>query len=375
MSSNHWHFSRTPFTQQTFAAMVNGPSKSFTLFGPRRTGKTEWLRQDLGRLAAETYGHRVAYSSLWETPTAPLNVLLYRLSEALEPRNWHEKLISWAGGLPIKAKIRSPDGTAELELDLTAQAAPPRPQDLLLLDSYCQALANRDRPALLIFDEFQELATHPDGRDITAALRTALDTAGRNLVSIFSGSSMDRLKAMFSQKDAPFFNFATPIILEPLGERFFAHQLKAFRKSFGRSIEDEAARQRFEAVGRNPELFQRWLNVLGQNPGMTPAEATEATDRQFAIGEDYFGDWRKMTLIQRQFMRLVAEDVHGLFGKGGASRIAEWTSKEPPTRTERQSAQRWLERNGFIEQWDGKWVAADPAFARWVTMRPDQDFR
>jgi len=83
VSSGHRHFRRTPFTQDTFLGMVNGPSKSFTLFGPRRTGKTEWLRQDLGALAADTYGHRVAYASLWQTPTAPLNVLLYRLGVTL----------------------------------------------------------------------------------------------------------------------------------------------------------------------------------------------------------------------------------------------------------------------------------------------------
>jgi len=375
MSSDHWHFRRVPFTQQTFSAIVNGPSKSFTLFGPRRMGKTEWMRQDLGRLAAETYGHRVAYASLWGTPTAPLNVLLYRLSEALQPQNWQQRLTSWIGALPIKARIKSPDGTAELELDLTAQAAAPRPQDLLLLDSYCQALANRRQPALLMFDEFQELATHPDGHAITAALRTALDTAGRDLVSIFSGSSMEGLKAMFSQKDAPFFNFATPILLEPLGDAFFDHQIAAFRKSFGRKVDEGAARDRFEAVDRNPELFQRWLNVLGQNPDITPEQATEATDRQFAIVEDYFGRWRQMTLIQRQFMRLVAEEVSGLFGKAGAERISDWTGAEAPSRAERQAAQRWLARNGYIEKQERAWVTVDPAFRRWVELRPDDDFR
>lgn len=375
MSSDHWHFRRVPFTQNTFAAMINGPSKSFTLFGPRRTGKTEWLRQDLGRLAADHYGHRVAYASLWETRTAPLNVLLYRLSEALQPRSWSEKVVSWAGALPIKARIKSPDGTAEVELDLTAEAQRPAPKDLLLLDSYCQALANTDQPAILMFDEFQELANHPDGPDISSALRTALDTAGRGLVSIFTGSSMEGLKTMFSDRDAPFFNFATPIVLEPLGDAFLDHQINAFRKSFARTLDPATARAQFETVDGNPELFQRWLNILGQNPNLSPEEATRLTDQQFAVDQNYFSDWRRMSRAQRQFLRLVADDTPGLFGKTGAERIANWSPDHVPDRTERQSAQRWLDRNGFIEKTDGRWTVSDPAFGHWIQRRPDTELQ
>ncbi len=374
MSSGHWHFRRTPFSQETFGAMVNGPSRAFTLFGPRRMGKTEWLREDLAEIAS-MYRHRVAYASLWQIETAPLNVLLYRLHEALSPRSFAERLAAWVTSLPIKAKIRTPDGTAEVEIDLSATAPPPSQKDFLLLDAYCQALSDTAKPAFLIFDEVQQLATHPDGKAIVAALRTSLDTAGRGLVSVFTGSSMEGLHAMFSRNDAPFFNFAAPLILEPLGEAFFEHQVRAFRVSFGRDVDRTAARARFAQCDGNPELFQRWLQVLGQSPGLTPEDAARITDEQFSVQQDFDKHWRAMTLIHRQMARMIAEGVHGLFGQGGAERIGKWTPDDIPSKSVRQSAQRWLARNGHIERWDGDWTLADPAFARWVLARPEADFR
>ena len=180
---------------------------------------------------------------------------------------------------------------------------------------------------------------------------------------------------MFSRNDAPFFNVAAPLILEPLGEAFFEHQVTAFRTSFGHDVDRAATRARFGQCDGNPELLQRWLQVLGQSPGLAPEDAARITDEQFSVQQDFDKHWRAMTLIHRRMARMIAEGVHGLLGHGGAERIAKWTPDDIPSKSVRQSAQRWLSRNGHIEHWDGDWTLADPAFARWVLARPEVYFR
>jgi len=373
MSNDHWHYPRRAFTQQTFSVMVNGPSKAFTLFGPRRTGKTEWLRRDLGFVASEVYGHRVAYATFWQTPSSPLANLTYRLGQALEPRGWGDRLANWSTSLPVRARVPMPTGGVT-EIDLSAKKTELPADDLRLLDQYCSTLANPEKPAFLLLDEVQEIARHPQGDEIIATLRSTLDQAGNGIVSVFTGSSQAGLRALFSAKDAPFFRFATPLTLPPFGDDFIDHQLEQASKTFKRKADRALAKAQFEAYGGNPELFQMWLTNLGLYPDLSYEDVSELTDRQLVEGQDFNGDWLKMTPRHRQYMRLLAERVAAPMGDAGAQFLRALGVNDVPSSTQLQSAQRTLNNNGFIDQWDGDWVIADPAFERWILNRPAIEF-
>ena len=62
-----WHFPRREFTARVLKLLGDGPGQALTLFGPRRTGKTEFLLKDLAPLA-EQRRHRVIYASFWQAP-------------------------------------------------------------------------------------------------------------------------------------------------------------------------------------------------------------------------------------------------------------------------------------------------------------------
>ena len=76
-----WHFERRDFTAHVLSLLTEGPAGALSLFGPRRTGKTEFLLKDLAP-RAQRRGHRVIYASFWQSPLSPLAVLL----DALETR-------------------------------------------------------------------------------------------------------------------------------------------------------------------------------------------------------------------------------------------------------------------------------------------------
>ena len=78
MTDDPWHFTRSELAEQTAALLFKGPARALTLFGPRRTGMTQFLLRDLGPLA-DKRGHRVVYASFWQAPLSPIAVLLHAL--------------------------------------------------------------------------------------------------------------------------------------------------------------------------------------------------------------------------------------------------------------------------------------------------------
>ena len=57
-----WHFERTDLAQKLLNAIKLGIVQSFTLFAPRRIGKTEFLEFDF-RPALEAHNYKVIYFS------------------------------------------------------------------------------------------------------------------------------------------------------------------------------------------------------------------------------------------------------------------------------------------------------------------------
>ncbi len=50
MAADPWHFPRREFTARVLKLLGDGPGQALTLFGPRRTGKTEFLIKDIAPL-------------------------------------------------------------------------------------------------------------------------------------------------------------------------------------------------------------------------------------------------------------------------------------------------------------------------------------
>ena len=163
MSKAHWHFPRSEFAETVYGLLANGPVQAVSLFGPRRTGKTQFLTHDLAPLA-EDKGHRVVYASLWQTLESPLAMLLYEFDLALRTGSFLDRVKSAAGDIAPKFKLKSPDGIGEVEIDLSKLKGEPPESHLLLLDQYCERLASDDKPAFLLFEVDRAKAIEIFGR-------------------------------------------------------------------------------------------------------------------------------------------------------------------------------------------------------------------
>ncbi|MEM9840542.1 MAG: ATP-binding protein [Pseudomonadota bacterium] len=373
MPKSEWHFPRTAFAERLHTLLIESPTSAISLFGPRRTGKTEFLIDDLIPLARKKK-HRVVYLSLWRTVDSPLATILHSFDAALRGGNLGDRVGTAIRDLGPKLKLKPPGTGAEMEIDVGALRGKPQDNHLLLLDQYCDRLANEEHPTILLFDEFQELATSEDTASIVAALRTSLDTRKRSLVSVFTGSSQEGLRKMFSAKDAPFYRFATQTTLPQLGDDFVDHQLGVFKSKAKRKIDRDDALRIFREVEHNPLFFQQWLIALMAYEELNADTAVAHVLDELGTEFGFAAIWEKLGSLDRATLRMLAEDSPQIYTEAVAAKMAKLTNQPRPSGAKVQASVRKLSRYGAIEKVAKDWQIQDPLFGTWTRSRAVDEF-
>lgn len=308
MAIEHWHYSRTELAERIYRALALGPTKAISMFGPRQTGKTQFLVKDLGPLA-EKRGHKVVFVDFWGKKNSSLAVLLHALDQTLRGGTFMERMKTAIEGFSPKIKLKSPDRSIEIELSAD-RLQEDVPVDLFfLMDDYCERLASIERPAFLLLDEFQEINRAPYAEDLIAALRSSLNKRGGSFAVVFSGSSQDELRRIFRDRTAPFFAFANSFDLPPLDEEFVRHQVNRYREISGREIERKTALSVFHRFKNNPMVLNRWLGHLVMNPNLDKDEAVANTLDDVAEHFGYRKTWMEIEPEERIAARLIADGL------------------------------------------------------------------
>lgn len=371
-----WHYARKDAAQRTLTLFSQRLASALVLFGPRRMGKTEFLLRDFGPLA-EKAGHRVLYISFWQAPLSPAATLITALHDGLKQGGLLTQIQRLGEGVRPRLKIGAslPGVSADAEIDLSDMRGPPPDDVLLLMDALLGKLARKTKPTILLLDEVQELATNPDNRALIAALRTSLDKRRDSLAVVFTGSNRDALATMFSEKSAPFFHFATPIALEPLGPPFVDHLLGAFEKATGETLNKTHAHAAFEALDRNPFFFRMLLERLLPIPERSIPEALARMRETIAVDLGYDRIWLSLTAVQRALALTLAQGAEAPFGEANRVRIGQLARTPTPTIAQTQTALRRLSRIGVVSRADGRssWSFDDPELGRWIASRTADD--
>lgn len=232
----------------------------------------------------------------------------------------------------------------------------------------------KNKPAFIILDEFQKLAKAKCAGAIIAALRTSLDKRADGLVAVFTGSSREGLKRIFSERDAPFFRFATPVDLPPMGTDFVNHQLKAFRGVSEVEMDKNGALDVFDRFDGNPMFFQRWLMKIALNPEMSENDAIDAIQTELAEEFGFNETWLGLSSNQRIVARLLADRVERTYGASGGEFIGKLSARAPPPKSAMQAAVGRLSRLGIVDRRDGNRRIGDPLFESWIRNRPASEF-
>lgn len=366
-----WHYPRPLLAKRYLDLLGAGPVSSTSIFAPRRTGKTVFLRQDLTPAALER-GYRVAYADLWQTKLSPGVALIRGLEEALTPKNLGERLMEKAKTPVKKFKAKGALGELEVELDETKKAAT---DTALQIEDLIEKLCAKG-PLLLLIDEAQELARSREAELVATALRTALTKHRDKVRVVFTGSSRTQLAHVFSNAKAPLYSVGASIQDFPLLDRglvkFVADKFYAATK---RRLSVDEAYAEFAGFNFQPEPFLAAVVCVMMNPGTTLKEACLAQHVELNKAENHEGTWASMDSLQQALVRLFANNpAERPFSKLTLAKLAQSLGLPSLEATTVQFAMRKLASNNIGSKGPQNLFVFDSApFEAWVkTLGQDE---
>ena len=120
-------------------------------------------------------------------------------------------------------------------------------------------LEHTKKPALVVFDEFQQIEEYPER--MAATLRSYIQQMNRTRF-IFSGSSRHMLTSMFQLSSQPFYKSATPMDLDIIPMEIYTDFCIRMFVSHGKEIEPEAIRFIYCLFSGETYLMQESMKEL-----------------------------------------------------------------------------------------------------------------
>lgn len=365
MSNSPWHFPRTELATRVMQSFISGGSTALTLFAPRRTGKTQFLVHDLAP-AAEKRKCTVVYASFWQTADTPVATLTHAIQGAIKTPSFLRRTQNAITGMKPKIRIAPMGIGGEIDLSRAPTSDSQKDPFLALDDIIGQLPATFKAPLLLMLDEVQGLAA-PEHLSFVAALRTSLDKRRDTVRTIFTGSSMDGLRAMFSNRQAPFFHFGSNIELPKLGEDFVRHVLAAHTAATQRHVPFQPAMEFFEQVDNSPFMMRSVLERMALNPDDDfKAAATKVRD-DLAERQGFPTKWSDLNTLAQAVLFEVVQGETSLTSKAARARMAGATGESEISPGRVSGAIRTLGRKNIIHKIDDIWTLQDPDFGRYIS--------
>jgi hypothetical protein len=358
-----WRFNR-PKLAKALAERVLGGQR-VALFGPRQTGKTSLLREEVMPLL-QARGALPVYIECWADKTDPLGSINYALQKALDTL-----AVEPAG---IKRKLKTPVkkvGVGAVALEFGEHRTRKLPASKYLqVDALLSALLEETRkPIALVFDEFQVVASGPDADTAAAALRAALTQAGKRIGVIFSGSSEVMLLEAFARSKAPLYGFANPEPYALLSADFVAHVAKHFKKATGREFDEAGALHVLAELGHQPEPFLNAVANSMANPAWSVEQGLSAM-LDPKLRNKWTINWFALTDLQRMALRVVFESKPPT----SAQTVREIAAALGEKRVQPSSVIRAVEAlvsKGLVEVniigESKRYVVSDPVMSAWLS--------
>ncbi|CAN7658184.1 AAA family ATPase [Variovorax sp. LjRoot84] len=368
-----WHCPRPELAKRYLALLQAGPVVSTTIFAPRRTGKTVFLRKDLTP-AADAAGFTVAYVDLWQTRLNPGIAIVRGLEEALTPRTLAQKALHKLHE-PVK-KVKASGSAGELKgaIEVELGDAKKEATELALrIEELVVKLVSKKK-LLLLVDEAQELARSKENALMAMALRTAITKNSDKLRVVFTGSSRTQLANVFSNSTAPLFSVGAAVQEFPLlGRELVEFVAKKFQVASGRTLDVAAGWTAFQEFHQQPEPFLSVVVAMLMDPSLTLERAVATEKAEQDKEENHEGTWASLDAMQRQLLLLFVNDPHAKpFGKTALAKLAKALGVPSLAPSDVQYSLNNLKSKTIISKAPGGvHTFESAAFERWVrTLAP-----
>lgn len=338
-----WHYPRTELAKQVLGLFSSGLSHALTFFAPRRKGKTEFLLKDISPMAKDL-GYQVFYFSFLDSDKQRFIYELNQFSQGkLKTALSHLSSVEVQG---VKAELKQV-GNDDI---LTA----------------LNTLAKDDKPTLLLLDEIQALAG-ASHHGLIASLRTALDTNKDKIKVIFTGSSRENLRLMFSSSKAPFFHYGQNLNFPDLSRGFTDHLADVFYQTTQRQLDTNSLWIAFVEMNQSPQMIRALIERMALNPAFSLEYAKDTLLDEMNEIRDFVAVYHDLSVLQQYLLQYIANGNLELYSQNTKLAIARALGVESLTNANIQSAMRSLSKKGLIFKSDnGVYEIEDPFFKQWL---------
>ncbi len=342
---------------------LNG--QDVVVFAPRRFGKTSLVHRTAQRLTTEKA--LVAEVDLWVTPTKEkLAARLAReIADILGISGKAKEIARVFGSLRIRPIVTvEDDGSFGFSFAAGHSVADVDDTIERLLRMLGETAASRNRPVVLILDEFQEIVEIDPG--LTKLMRSVFQEQPE-VAHIYLGSKRHLMERIFNDQNEPFWRSAKRIELGPIpADEFKPFVREGFREN-DRDITDEAVDRVLEITGGHPYATQQLCYFLwAETPegGTADYERLERALSRLLVSEHtHFSDlWDRATGNQRILLSALAEEPgrpqtrdyqtrHGLRGSSTTQKTINA-----------------LIQQELVTKHDGFVVISEPFLADWIRV-------
>jgi hypothetical protein len=354
-----WHYPRKELAEQILGMFESGLSSALVFFAPRRMGKTEFLCKDMAPLAEKKKWKVFYFSFLDVGKNATID-----FTKGITDFATKQGTLKSGGILKKISKIGGGVGgiTADIELKGSINAQKTMKE---IIDLLC-----KDDKLLLLLDEVQILSHDPANAKFIASLRTILDINKTEVKVIFTGSSQEGLRKMFSQSNAPFFHFGQNLPFPEFEVGFTDHLAQNFEKVTKRKLNRNELWKTFLEMQKVPHLARTLVERMALNPSLSIGEAKTELMSQIFSDRAFAEIWDQCSILERLLLLEISNNTGGLFSTEVREKFAKKMGLDEVAVSSLQSALRVLHRKNLIGRVPEKrgYIIDDPNFKNWIKL-------
>lgn len=244
----------------------------------------------------------------------------------------------------------------ELEINSGSLASENIAESLNLLE---KLLREKNKRAVLLFDEFQELGGMSDGHGIEGAIRSIAQETS-HLAIVFSGSNPHLLKNMFENDRRPLYKLCRRMVVQRISkEHYQEHLNKASKLEWKQPLNEIVFNEIMQLSDRHPYYVNLLCDQLWSQLEMPKSKNAVIKAWDYLIeGErsDLIKDFLQLSENQKIVLMYLAN------GSGVNLLSGEVLEKMGLPLSSAKSAIYALEEKDFIERRDGEYVIIAPVY-------------
>lgn len=340
--------------------------RNTVLVSPRRMGKTGLIRH-LFRQPDMLEAYNAFFVDLYATSS--LQELCYVFGKTVFDRLKTRKALQWESffqtikSLRAGFKIDPITGEPKFELGIGAIESP-----VTTLEEIFSYLESADKPCVVAFDEFQQVAEFQEKR-VEAMLRGLIQNCSHSSF-IFCGSKQHTISQMFHTKARPFYQSAQLMDLRPLDREVYIDFAVRLFSQYDKRLERDVVDAVYGAYHGTTWYMQMVMNELF---ALTPKEGTcglallpQARQNIVEVQEGtYRTQLSMLSTRQKLVLQAIAREVTVKSVTSG-SFIKKYSLDSPSSV---QSALRGLMEKEIVSSGEEGYSIGDFFFSEWMRER------